>query len=43
MRFRNKPAVITVGLLLPVVLHIFFVTLLKINLPQGLVESVLPF
>jgi len=43
MRYRNKPAVITVGLLLPVVLHIFFVTLLKINLPPGLVEAVLPF
>ena len=43
MRFRNKSAVIAVGVALPVVLHIFFVTLLKINLPQGLVEAVLPF
>lgn len=43
MRYRNKSTVIIVGLLLPIVLHIFFVTLLKINLPRGMIESVLPF
>ena len=43
LRFPNKLLVFIVGLLLPIVLHLGFVTLLKINLPAGIPESLLPF
>lgn len=43
MRLRKKLTVIVVGVVLPIVLHLCFVTLLKINLPEGIIESILPF
>jgi len=43
MRYRNKTVAALVGILLPIVLHLFFVTLLKLNLPEGFVESMLRF
>ena len=43
MRLRNRAVVITVALVLPIVLHSLFVTLLKVSLPEGIVESILPF
>lgn len=43
MRLRNRAVVITVAIVLPIVLHSLFVTLLKVSLPEGIVESILPF
>jgi hypothetical protein len=43
MRLSKKWVVIAVGFFLPFILHLFFVTLLKIRLPEGIIESILPF
>jgi len=43
LRLRNKVVIVSVAVILPVVLHSLFVTLLKVNLPEGILSSVLPF
>lgn len=43
MRYKNKVAVALLSIGLPLALHLLFVSLLKVRLPQGLFESLLPF
>ena len=43
MKSRERVVVIIVAVLLPIALHLLFVSLLKVSLPQGIVESILQF
>jgi hypothetical protein len=43
MKSRKRVVVIIVAVLLPIALHLLFVSLLKVSLPQGIVESILQF
>lgn len=43
MKSRKRVVVIIVAVLLPIALHLLFVSLLKVSLPQGIVESILRF
>lgn len=43
MGATKRVAAIIAAICFPIVLHSLFVTLLKVRLPQGIIESILPF
>jgi len=41
MGYQNKKIIILLSMIIPLILHLAFVTLLKASLPQGIVENLL--